>query len=160
MENGKVVCITGHRPNKLGGYGIDVHWKLVGMYTEVFGRIQPARVISGMALGADQAAAEAAIGLKIPVTAAIPFEGQESKWPTGSQVKYRELLAKCDTIVTVSPGGYSVDKMQIRNRWMVDNSEAVIALWNGSSGGTANCVEYARSRGKEILQLWRHWLTL
>lgn len=37
---------------------------------------------------------------------------------------------------------------------MVDNSNAVLALWNGSEGGTGNCVRYAKEKNKKIFQLW------
>ena len=44
-------------------------------------RARPDAVISGMALGWDQAVARATADLGIPWVAAITFEGQESKWP-------------------------------------------------------------------------------
>jgi predicted Rossmann fold nucleotide-binding protein DprA/Smf involved in DNA uptake len=34
---------------------------------------------------------------------------------------------------------------------MVDNSDAVIAIWDGGASGTANTVEYARKQGKPVL---------
>ena len=37
------------------------------------------------------------------------------------------------------------------NGWMVDNSDAVIAVWNGTAGGTANTVDYARKLGRSVL---------
>ena len=42
--------------------------------------------------------------------------------------------------------------MQIRNRWMVDNSDLVLAVFDGKKeGGTWNCVKYAKSKNKEIV---------
>lgn len=41
--------------------------------------------------------------------------------------------------------------MQKRNEYMVNLADKVIAVWGGSSGGTANCVRYAKSVGKEII---------
>jgi uncharacterized phage-like protein YoqJ len=43
--------------------------------------------------------------------------------------------------------------MQIRNEWMVDRADQVIAIWDGTSGGTANCVEYATKMNKPILRI-------
>jgi hypothetical protein len=34
---------------------------------------------------------------------------------------------------------------------MVDNFDAVIAVWNGLSGGTENTVKYAQAKGRPIL---------
>jgi len=37
------------------------------------------------------------------------------------------------------------------NEWMVDNSDAVIAVWDGTPGATANTVDYARKLGRSVL---------
>jgi uncharacterized phage-like protein YoqJ len=79
--------------------------------------------------------------------AAVPFEGQEKKWPKSSQDLYNEILAypKCVKKI-VCEGGYEVWKMQKRNEWMVDNADYLVAVWDNSEGGTANCVRYARKK--------------
>ena len=46
-------------------------------------------------------------------------------------------------------GGYAGYKLQKRNEWMVDHCDILIAVWDGTSGGTANCVNYAQSVNKE-----------
>jgi uncharacterized phage-like protein YoqJ len=43
--------------------------------------------------------------------------------------------------------------MQDRNKWMVDHCDALVAIWNGTSGGTANCVKYALSVNKPIVMI-------
>jgi len=58
-----------------------------------------------------------------------------------------------DGVVVVSEGGYSARNMQRRNEWMVDHSDKVLAVWDGSNGGTGNCVAYARSIGREIIRI-------
>lgn len=45
--------------------------------------------------------------------------------------------------------------MQLRNKWMVDKSDIVIAVWDGSEGGTNNCVQYATENKKRIINLWK-----
>lgn len=153
-----IFAATGHRPDKLGGYGPEVSARLTRFaeaYLDLFFR--PSSVITGMALGWDTAWAQAAARLRIPFIAAVPFEGQECRWPLGSQQLYRALLEKAKEVVVVSPGGYDPAKMQIRNQWMVDHADLVVALWNGSSGGTANCVRYAESQGKPIDNVWSAW---
>ena len=42
---------------------------------------------------------------------------------------------------------------QIRNRFMVDNSERVIAAYNGESGGTRNTVLYAKDNDVESVNI-------
>lgn len=153
----KVLAGTGHRPDKLGGYGAEVSARLVDLARAALVKYQPDEVISGMALGWDTALALAAIELGIPLTAAVPFEGQERKWRPEQQEVFRAILARATTVVIVSPGGYAVWKMQVRNEWMVDRATGLLALWNGSGGGTGNCIEYARTRQVEIVNLWAAW---
>lgn len=152
-----ILAGTGHRPDKLGGYSPAVSARLVDLARAALLKYQPGEVVSGMALGWDTALALAAIELGIPLTAAVPFEGQERKWRPEQQELFRAILARAATMVVVSPGGYAVWKMQVRNEWMVDRATGVLALWNGTSGGTANCVEYARTRQVKIVNLWNAW---
>lgn len=145
---------TGHRPPKIGGYGKRASAERTGMAIAALNILQPKMVISGMALGWDTDLAMAAIAIGIPLTAAIPFAGQESQWPEESQKVFFSILEECDHHIIVSDGGYSASKMQIRNVYMVDNATHGIALFDGTPGGTANCMKYAIAKGKPVLNLW------
>lgn len=149
-----IVTGTGHRPNKLGGYSAKAFKKLVNLASEILVELKPNMVISGMALGWDQALATAAILNNIPFTAAIPFQGQQNAWPDKSRVIFSKLLEKASKQVVICKGNYAAWKMQKRNEWMVDNSDIVIALWDGSSGGTANCISYANKIKKKVINCW------
>ena len=152
-----IIAGTGHRPNKLGGYGDDIYQKLVQLAMTYLKETRPERVISGMALGWDQALAEAALGSDIRLTAAIPFKGQENKWYPSNTVNYNKLLELADRIHIVSEGGYSVYKMFLRNEWMVDHADRVVALWNGTPGGTTGTINYAKQLNIPIDNLWDKW---
>lgn len=147
-----IVAFTGHRPDKLGGYKLpnDTYIRVCQKIDAALKELKPEKVITGMALGVDQWAASIAHKLGIPYLAAIPFEGQEKAWPEASQKTYRLLRKLAAEEVIVSQGGYSADKMQVRNIWMVDNCTNLIAVWDGTKGGTGNCVEYAKSVNREI----------
>jgi uncharacterized phage-like protein YoqJ len=155
-----VVAGTGHRPPKLGGYGNDVYQRLVVLAEKALREKLPSKVISGMALGWDQALAEAAARLSLPLIAAIPFVGQERLWPDESKKRYETLLQQATEKVVVCEGGYSPSKMQIRNRYMVEKCDVLLALWDGSPGGTWNCVRYAEAISKPVVNLWDDWLGL
>ena len=44
--------------------------------------------------------------------------------------------------------------MNIRNEWMVDRCDTLIAVWDESpTGGTTNCVGYAKQQGKKIITI-------
>lgn len=149
-----ILAGTGHRPEKLGGYvtpNVTFRRVMEGMDKALL-TLRPEYVISGMALGVDQWLAELCTWQGIPWLAAIPFVGFENEWPMPSQMKFRALLAKAFQVHVVCPGGYSAWKMQQRNMWMVDHCDHVLAVWDGSSGGTKNCVEYAQQKRKPI---WR-----
>ena len=155
-----IVAGTGHRPNKLGGYGVKATARVIETARRSLEHLKPERVISGMALGWDQALAHAAIDLGIPFVAAVPFTGQELAWPAASQTAYRELLAQAAEVVIVSGGGYSAAAMQTRNIWMVDHCDHILALWNGTPGGTGNCIQYARRVKRPIANAWKLFLSL
>lgn len=159
---------TGHRPNKLGkpgtsGYSSDIERAMSHSITDALTnsgvRIsQLDSVISGMALGFDTALAQWALDQGVPLIAAVPFEGQESRWPKSSQDRFHSILDRATQVVHVCEPGYAAWKMQQRNMWMVDRADVVLALWNGTPGGTANCVNYAEKRGKKMLHSWPYFV--
>ncbi len=153
-----ILAAAGHRPDKLGGYDNPrAANKLRAIAQSYIVDEVPDFVISGMALGWDQYVAEAALSVGALLVAAVPFAGQETKWPTHAQQHYRELLARCVRVVVVCEGGYAPQKMQVRNEWMVNKSDRMLAMWNGSLGGTANCIKYAEQMRRPIDNLWTQW---
>jgi hypothetical protein len=155
------LAATGHRPGRLGGYSVEVQERLVrlaGDYLE--GRDRPKAVVSGMALGWDMAWAFAACELGIPLVAAVPFDGQDGRWPAEARQLHKCLLARAASVLVVSPGPYEPWKFERRNEWMVDNADGIVALWSGAAGGTGRCVAYAERAGKPVENLWARWRLL
>lgn len=149
-----IVAGTGHRPNKLGGFNNKAFLKLVKIAEDWIRTNKPEKIISGMAQGWDQALAQAAVNCGIPFIAALPFKGQEIRWSQKSQRYYNRLLSKAEQIVYVCDEGYEPYKMQLRNEWMVDNSNLVLAMWDGTTGGTLNCLKYAYANQTEVINLY------
>lgn len=149
------VAITGHRPQNLDSdftYKSAIWEWIRSELGATFQKVQPSKIYTGMALGVDTVAAEVAIALEIPFVAAIPFPGQEAKWTQEQQDHYRMLLTFAEDVVEVDKGPYSPYLLQKRNEYMVDNSDLLVAVWNGWKGGTRNCVEYAL---KNQVPVWR-----
>ena len=151
-----IIAGTGHRPDGLGSR-YDMKDQISLSVREVCLQFlrdrKPDRIVSGMALGFDTIFALAAIELKIPVLAAIPFVGQESRWPEKSQRLYREILE--DPLVeswVVSPGEYNTHKLQYRNECLSRKADLILACWSGAYGGTRNCVLYAQEIGKPVFR--------
>lgn len=150
-----ILAGTGHRPDKLGGYSEDNFKNLTLIAEKWLKGIKPTKVISGMALGWDQALAQASINLEIPFIAAIPFSNQDRVWSDASKKKYIELLSKACEVVNVSKmDDYEIEHMQKRNEWMVDNCDILLAMFDGTNGGTANCVKYAESKNKKTVNIY------
>ena len=115
-------------------------------------------LVTGMALGVDTVFWEVAAKLRksnknIKIEAAVPFVGQEKKWTHESQKQYKQMLSESDKVTTVSEGGFATYKMMARNRYMVNKSDIVIAVICKETGGTAQCVKYAKEHNKVVIEI-------
>lgn len=158
-----VVAVTGHRPNKLLGYGNDATNALNKFAISV---LEPhvaniKHVRTGMAQGWDQAVAFACAALNIPFYAYIPFAGQESKWPQAAKEYFNLLLSRATGVIVVSEGGYAAYKMHVRNKALIDGigsdvgtANFLLSLYNGTGGGTAHCIEYGKEKDVKIINAW------
>ena len=161
MQNAQqAVCFTGHRPDRLGGYSPNPiqYWVKDSLRKVIQNAMQEGieNFISGGALGVDLWAAEIILEMKgqgasVQLCIAKPFPSQADRWNTETKKAYETILQGSDRVVEVSDGGYAAWKMHKRNRWMVDQSQYVIAVWDHEKkGGTWNCLEYASKKGKQI----------
>lgn len=149
-----IVSFTGHRPE---GLGDDLAGAWIAIKEFLMGS-RPERVISGMAQGVDSIAFDIADELGIPVIAAVPWTGYGSLWPQEHQRQYLKRLERAERVHVVSQAEiYHQGIEQLRNRWMVDNSDTLVAVWNGvRKGGTWNCIEYCQKAGRSPVFLkWR-----
>lgn len=149
----QVLSITGHRPDKFADDYDGVYNEVTKVrfwLSDAFRYYKPSMVIWGGALGVDTWAAEEALDLNIPLHLAIPFEGFNTGWPVVRKQQFEYLRSKCDKVTIVNPGGYRVWYYQTRNEYMVDRSNRLLAVWNGTKGGTWNCITYARKVGRPI----------
>lgn len=149
------LAVTGHRPHKLNNeysYSGPCSDYLRTELKLILVEHKPSLGITGMALGADTLFALACLELEIPLLAAIPFEGQEKNWPTSSKKLYNEILSnKLVTQHLVTNGSYSQAAFQTRNEYMVDLCDKLVAIHDGTKGGTYNTVRYAQSVDREII---------
>lgn len=165
MHYEKTLCFTGHRPDKLGGYNyrteqnLKMLLKLRALICRYIERRGVHTFISGMALGLDMWSAQIILSLKekkyphINLVCAIPCDKQYIKWSESDIQMWKDIVSKADFVHYVSEEPYTAWCMNKRNEWMVDNSSFVLSVWDGSSGGTFNCVKYALKRQRTTLNL-------
>ena len=154
-------CFTGHRPEKLS---VDEKSAKELLEKEIRKAVNDGyrTFISGMARGIDIWAAQIVLQIKkegqnIHLICACPFEGFESSWSKQWQVEYRTILEKADLVKYISPS-YSRSCFQVRNEWMVDHSNRVIAFYNGEPGGTLNTINYAERKKVEVVNLLNKYI--
>jgi uncharacterized phage-like protein YoqJ len=148
--------VTGHRPPKLGGYSDNVFTNLIHLAHDALIEHKIEYVITGMALGWDQAVAQACVLYDISFHAVIPCEDQASKWPDVSKIRWNQLIMRAETVHSMGTV-YTYNSMQDRNEYMVNKASNILALWDGSSSGTGNCIRYAEGKGIPITNLWDKW---
>lgn len=61
-----------------------------------------------------------------------------------------KIIKKADYVKYVSPE-YSPACFQIRNEYMVNHSNLLIAVYNGEASGTRNTLKYSKNRDVEIV---------
>lgn len=89
---------------------------------------------------------------RLRLICAVPYAGMERAWLPPWKIAFQAVLAQADHIRTFYPS-YTAASFHVRNRWMVDHAVRVIAVYNGSPGGTRNTVVYARKRQIQVCTL-------
>ena len=149
MEEIKACCVTGHRD--IPAEQMDRIQEL--LRREILTAIEDgySHFISGFATGADLLFAEMVAELRevYPITleAAIPYPGR-MKTPDKT---FQRLIRCCDTVKIHSDAYFKGCYMR-RNRYMVDQSQRVIAVYDGRpTGGTAATVRHAGKKDVRIV---------
>ncbi len=172
---GKTCCFTGYRPHRFAFSPDGLRPEMVQMAlgTQVRRLYEEGHThfISGMSTGVDLWGAAEVLNLQrehpeVTLTAAVPFEGQESHWPQSQRREYRRILNAATNVKILYDEGAATANAtacyQGRNRWMVDRADTVLAVCvldvGERRGGTAATVRYARRKQRRILYI--HPVTL
>ncbi len=139
------IAFTGHRHLKYN--------QVVSYMNKLHQDYPDAIWITGGAVGLDSLAASFAMAHNIKLWLILPFpHGVMSKFWTQAQRDVLERSIKyCDKFSVLSPV-YDKSIYLRRNERMVDLSDIVAAFWDGSPGGTGNCVRYAQSVSKRMIR--------
>lgn len=146
---GKTCCVTGHREipaGKLAYVGTELRKAIITALDDGY-----TRFINGGAAGTDLIFAAIVAEMKdqgylLSLEAALPYSGRKKS----KDQDFQKMLAACDKVKTISER-YSRGCYFIRNRYMVDESSRIIAVYDGrDSGGPAFTMQYAHDKGKTV----------
>ena len=164
MDKEKTCCFTGHRPDKLPWGEDEDDPRCLRLKQSIARAVEEAcaagcrRFITGMARGVDLYCAEAVLALReaepeITLECARPCETQADSWPEEQRGRYQSILDRSN-FETLVQHNYDRFCMMRRNRYMVDRSSRLIAVYNGvPKGGTAQTLAYAMKKGLDTVIL-------
>ena len=155
MKN-KSACFTGHRdldPVKVPSIKEKLREIITKYIEEGY-----TDFYNGGAIGFDMLSAEAVLELKnfyphIKLHIIQPCADQTKLWRGDSIARYEKIISLADEVKCLSPVYYN-GCMQVRNRYMVDNSELLIAYLKSISGGSGYTVRYAEGQGKSVINIF------
>lgn len=112
--------------------------------------------LTGMANGFDRVCASVLTNLKneknVEIIACVPCRDQDKFFTQKQKEEYDYFLKNADEVIYLSDEYYN-GCMQVRNRYMVDNSSLVIAYSKTNFGGTFYTVSYAIKNNKKLVYI-------
>ena len=157
----KNCCFSGHRPEKLPWGADESDQRCVLLKEELACHLEGLYLagcrhfLCGMARGCDFYFAEGVLALRekypdVTLEAALPCDTQPNAWTAAERRRYDHLLAESDEVTFVAHL-YTPGCMQRRNEYMVDASGVLLAVFNGTAGGTMNTILYAQRKGLKVI---------
>jgi ribonuclease HI/uncharacterized phage-like protein YoqJ len=135
------LAVTGHRPPELGGYEPNpvpdrVRSKLAALLAAEQQLHPDVVVLTGLGLGAEQLAAEAAEAVGVPYVAVLPYPDQDAPWPASARRHYRDLLAGAQSQVLLqarNPESRQQAGAALRRRdaWLARHATEAVVVWDG-----------------------------
>lgn len=157
---GKTVCFSGHRPEKLpdGGNECSQAVRTIKsiLYKEILESAENGYTsfITGLARGVDLWAGEMVMELKargmpLKLIAAAPYREHGKSFRGRDKFTLGNIFLQADEIVYVSEI-YSRDCMRLRNEYMVNRSDKLIAVVSDYRSGTGQTIRYAEKKRIEV----------
>lgn len=152
-------AFTGHRPNKLPWGNNEQDERCLRLKEILQAEIEKSieagyiNFISGMTLGIDLIASEIVLELKkifdINLICVVFYEKQYKNWSEEEQQRYFNILNQSDKKFVLAKD-YSPECIDAGNKFLVQHSSLLIAVWNGNKSETANTIKIAEKENKQI----------
>ncbi len=144
---GRAIAVTGHQPSEIGGFADDPsdppvgHVAIRDKLTEILAAKKTVEldliVLTGLRLGVETLAAEAALAAGVPFAAILPFPDPDANWPGAARRRFAELCTAADAVVrlerkapeSVQRAGQALDR---RNGWLRKVADEALIVWDGS----------------------------
>ena len=164
MNKETTCCFTGPRRPRLPMEGSELSAEIAALKTNIRSAVIDAYdegfrfFMDGMADGFDLFAAEIVIELKkefsdLSLVAVLPYSGAINRHSAALVKRMEKVLENSDAVISLSEN-YVPGCEHSRNKYMVDNSSRIIGYYNGLSGGTAHCWNYACENKLETVNLY------
>lgn len=158
----EIVCsFTGYRPNKLpflGQKNSEEYRSLRELLkTEIIGLAQKEITIfqTGMARGIDLLCGEIVLEIQkefdVHLFCVIPCKNQCRGWSGADVEAYNRLLSAASGVTYITSENYRDGCMMKRNRFLVDTSQYILAVYDGQRGGTMSTINYAKKKKRTII---------
>jgi ribonuclease HI len=141
LPAGRLVVVVGHKPPELGGYEVNpVSEAVRSKLAEVLAakrQLHPDLVVlTGLGLGAEQLAAQAAAEAGVPYVAVLPYPDPDSQWPASSRKAFQALADGAQATVLLqakAPATKPLAGAALRRRdaWLARHAHEAIAVWDG-----------------------------
>jgi len=158
LTTGWRLIVLGHRPPELGGYDPSnpvasaVRRRLVEVIAGLKFVHDDLLVVTGLALGAEQLGAEAAVEAGVPYAAVLAYPDFDAVWPAESRRRYAALRTGAAISVVLSakkPPSKQAAGMALgaRNDWLVATADGAIVVWDRRD---ANIDRYVRDLERRV----------
>ena len=154
--DGHLLVVGGLRPPGLGGYeggaiadGVRRHLTEI---LEAKRALHPDLVVlTGLGLGAEQLAAEAAASAGVPYVAVLAYPDPDSVWPASAGQQFRRLLAGASQMIVLqstrpaskqAAGG----ALARRDAWLARSVSEALVIWDGSDAAVGRLVRTLQER--------------
>jgi ribonuclease HI/uncharacterized phage-like protein YoqJ len=154
--SGYRVVVFGHRPPQLGGYDDNpVATRVSRKLTEILAGLRAVHpdvvVLTGLGLGAEQLAAQAAARAKVAYVPVLAFPNPDEVWPRARRASFRTLVDAASATLTFSPDKPTSTQVAARviarrNDWLVAQADCALVVWDGKDRALGTRVKALEKR--------------